>query len=208
MESEEQILEYELIDICIDCDYEEGEETVEWNVCEDDSLEKAASDIEYDADGVPMGNTREERLVRREILHKFIQQWREQHKENPWVFNEQLDEYIKINQVFLLESVLHSAIRYPSTRAVMKMEEVINKAKIIGEVRAKEGNSNQKPFEKMIIMRYDSDELGSVKMTVGVRNRTHEKVEYSITVPEEGIPFFDESLNNQKKQAKKKKHHK
>ena len=37
-------------------------------------------------------------------------------------------------------------------------------------------NGNQKPFEKMIIMKYDCVGIGVVKMTVGVRRRTHEKV--------------------------------
>ena len=37
-------------------------------------------------------------------------------------------------------------------------------------------NGNQKPFEKMIIMKYDCVGIGLIKMTVGVRRRTHEKV--------------------------------
>ena len=46
------------------------------------------------------------------------------------------------------------------------------------------GNGNQKPFEKMIIMKYDCVGIGVVKMTVGVRRRTHEKVQYCITALE------------------------
>ena len=42
-------------------------------------------------------------------------------------------------------------------------------------------NGNQKPFEKMIIMKYDCVGIGVVKMTVGVRRRTHEKGQYCIT---------------------------
>ena len=45
-------------------------------------------------------------------------------------------------------------------------------------------NENQKPFEKMIIMKYDCVGIGVVKMTVGVRRRTHEKVQYCITALE------------------------
>ncbi len=45
-------------------------------------------------------------------------------------------------------------------------------------------NGNQKPFEKMIIMKYDCVGIGVVKMTVGVRRRTHEKVQYCITALE------------------------
>ena len=42
-------------------------------------------------------------------------------------------------------------------------------------------NGNQKGFEKMIIMKYDCVGIGMVKVTVGVKRRTHEKVQYCIT---------------------------
>ena len=45
-------------------------------------------------------------------------------------------------------------------------------------------SAHQKPFEKMIIMKYDCVGIGVVKMTVGVRRRTHEKVQYCITALE------------------------
>jgi hypothetical protein len=50
-------------------------------------------------------------------------------------------------------------------------------------VRTK-ANVNQKPFEKMIVMHYECVGIGTVKMTVGVRRRTHEKVQYCITAME------------------------
>lgn len=51
-------------------------------------------------------------------------------------------------------------------------------------LRKSKENGNQKPFEKMIIMKYDCVGIGVVKMTVGVRRRTHEKVQYCITALE------------------------
>ena len=42
-------------------------------------------------------------------------------------------------------------------------------------------NGNQKPFEKMMLMKYDCVGIGVIKMTVGVKRRTHEKVQYCIT---------------------------
>ena len=45
-------------------------------------------------------------------------------------------------------------------------------------------NGNQKPLEKNIVMAYDCPGIGKVKMTVGVRRRTHEKVQYCITAME------------------------
>ena len=53
-------------------------------------------------------------------------------------------------------------------------------ATVVSTVRSK-NNANQKPFEKIIIMMYDCVGIGVIKMTVGVRRRTHEKVQYCIT---------------------------
>ena len=36
-------------------------------------------------------------------------------------------------------------------------------------------------FARMMIMEYDVAFIGKVKMTVGIRRRTHEKVQYCIT---------------------------
>ena len=41
-----------------------------------------------------------------------------------------------------------------------------------------------KEFDKMLIMHYLCPGIGTVKMTVGVKRRTHEKVQYCITALE------------------------
>lgn len=38
-------------------------------------------------------------------------------------------------------------------------------------------------LERMMIMEYDVPFIGRVKMTVGIRRRTHEKVQYCIFRP-------------------------
>ncbi len=48
-------------------------------------------------------------------------------------------------------------------------------------VRERIIHKNQKPFESILIMVYDLAYIGKVKMTVGVRRRTKEKVQYCIT---------------------------
>lgn len=205
MESEKEMFEYELIDICMDSEYEEADENNRWSACEETADEKTASDIVYDADGIPIGDSQEERQVRRNKIHEFIQQWREQHLDNPCVFNENLKEFIRINQTFLIESVSHAVGNYKSTKAVLRMEEIMTKAEYIGVSQKKEGDSNQKSFEKMIVMIYKSEELGNVKMTVGVKNRTHEKIEYSITVPTPHTPFLDNDMRLKGCSKKRKK---
>ena len=41
--------------------------------------------------------------------------------------------------------------------------------------------SIKKPFERIMIMEYELTGIGKIKMTVGVRRRTLEKVQYCIT---------------------------
>ena len=155
-----------------------------------------------------MGNSQEEKHIRRNIIHEFIQQWRANHKDTPFVFNENLNENIKINQLFLIESVSHAIGTYKSTKAALRFEEVMSKAQKIGLTKVKEGNSNQKPFQQMLVMRYTSEDLGDVKMTVGIRKVTKEKVQYSITVPNEGTPFIDETMRiSEKSKGQKRKKH-
>lgn len=193
---------YELIDITFENPYPQMEEEGNFFVREEDTLqyeEKTAITFEYDADGIPMGGSQEEKLIRREKIHQFLQTWRALHADSPRVFNIDLQEYIKISQVFLLESVAHSAVQYKSTKAVLMMEEVMKNARKITTTNVKEGNKNQKPFVKMMIMQYNSPELGKVKMTVGIRKRTLENVQYSITVPSPTSPFIDEALLSDKK---------
>lgn len=200
--------EYELIDITFGLPYSYVSENECSYVCEDDITNQESQVvpiIEYDADRIPMGNSPKEIQERRTIIHDYIQAWRAEHADDPRVFNDDLNEYIKVTQVFLLESVSHAAIRYNSTKAVLQMGKIMAKASKVGTTNKKEGNSNQKAFEKMIVMRYQSEELGNVKMTVGVRNRTHEKVEYSITVPSPGEPFISDKMKKGSKKTKRKK---
>ena len=56
---------------------------------------------------------------------------------------------------------------------------IIPKGKSSEEI--KQGNKNQEPFERMMIMEYELIGIGKVKMTVGIRRRTKEKVQYCIT---------------------------
>lgn len=209
MLEQEEKYEYELISISFEQSYEQPEEYVVWRVSEDaPSQNDAHTEIEYDADGIPMGNSQEEKHIRRNIIHEFIQQWRANHKDTPFVFNENINENIKINQLFLIESVSHAIGTYKSTKAALRFEEVMSKAQKIGLTKVKEGNSNQKPFQQMLVMRYTSEDLGDVKMTVGIRKVTKEKVQYSITVPNEGTPFIDETMriSEKSKGPKRKKH--
>lgn len=177
---EESIYEYELLNVIFEIPYELLEDDGTSCMVGEETPTVGASSIEYDADGIPMGTTHEDVVIRRQIIHEFIQKWRAEHVEDTRIFNEDLKDYVKINQLFLLESVAHAAGHYLSTKAVLRMEEIIRKAKLIGLSKKKEGDKNQKPFQHMAVMLYKCTELGNVKMVVGIRLRTLEKVQYSV----------------------------
>ena len=95
-------------------------------------------------------------------------------------FNLSLNEDINIRFVSITETCTHASRTYLSTLAVLQLDAILTNAKVVSTVGSK-NNGNQKPFEKMIIMKYDCVGIGVIKMTVGVRRRTHEKVQYCIT---------------------------
>lgn len=199
--------EYELVNIIFEQPYELSEDDITGYVAENATTPSKDEEItiEYDADGLPMGRSKEEIEIRRQIVYDYIQRWRTENKDNPHIYNDNLKEYIKITQIFMIESVAHSVGNYKSTKAILHFEEIMAKAHKVGLTRTKEGNRNQKPFTKMMVMRYKMDDLGDIKMTVGIRARTNEKVEYSITVPDKEKPFIDKNLRIHSKSKKRKK---
>jgi hypothetical protein len=131
---------------------------------------------------VPTGDSSEDVETRRQIISKYYHDWK---LRNPSLrrFNLSLNEYINIRFVSITETCTHASRSYLSTLAVLQLDAILTNARIVSTVKSKE-NGNQKPFEKMIIMKYDCVGIGVVKMTVGVRRRTHEKVQYCITALE------------------------
>ena len=204
----EEVLEYELLDIEWLMNYDFGLEPT-LKMVRDETLivqnseEESKDEIIYDEDGIPMGQSAQETAQRRQIVKDFIQQWRANHPD-PRIWNEELKDYIKINQVFLIEAVGHSANRYASTKAIFQMETIMAEAKMEARTKVKEGDKNQKPFQYMLVLSYQIKGIGRAKLTVGVRLRTHEKVAYDITAPSENVPFVDPVLEIRPKGKKKK----
>ena len=206
----EEILEYELLDIEWDFNYEFDQEPSVRMVCDssgDQSSEKENQpQIVYDENGIPMGTSYEDERIRKELIYSFIKKWKDEHEDST-IFNTNLSEFVKINQVFLIEATAHASKSYLSTKAVFQFEEAIRNAVKIGVSKPKPDNKNQKPFQDMLIMKYHSENLGTVKLTIGIRFKSHEKVQYGISVPPIGQPLIDPSLCR-KKEGKKKAPHK
>ena len=83
--------------------------------------------------------------------------------------------------VSIVETSEHAAKSYLSTLAVLQLDAILTGARKVSLKKPKPGNKNQQPFERIMIMEYDLVGIGTVKMTVGVRRRTQEKVQYCIT---------------------------
>lgn len=130
-------------------------------------------------DEIPQGNSLEDIDIRRKLISRFYYEWKENNPSQKR-YNLSLREYINIRFVSITETCTHAAKTYHSTLAVLQLDAILTNAKRIATVRAK-SNGNQKTFEKMIIMQYECVGIGLVKMTVGVRRRSHEKVQYCIT---------------------------
>lgn len=193
-------LEYELVEISF----------IQESLCstlliQDDSG-NPLSKVECDENGIPKGTSYEDERIRKELIYSFIKKWKDEHEECT-IFNLDLSEFVKINQVFLIEATAHASKSYLSTKAVFHFEEAIRNAVKIGISKPKADNKNQKPFQDMLIMKYQTEELGTVKVTIGVRFKSHEKVQYGISVPPIGQPLIDPSLYK-KKEGKKKAPHK
>lgn len=191
MESEEQILEYEFIDISIDCGYEQGKETIEWNACEEVSGKKPESGIIYDADGIPMGASIEEIRIRETIIADFLSKWRKINADGK-IYNDILQEYIYVRAISLVEAKEHSSKSYNSTRALMILDEVLKNASPVKRVPKKSEDKNQKEFSYFLVMIYKHNEIGSIKLTVGVK-KNQNKIQYGISALKPDEPLVDYS---------------
>ena len=129
---------------------------------------------------IPEGNTLDEIKERERIIREFYREWKEK---NPLQrkYNLALKEYINIRMVSIVETSEHAAKSYLSTLAVLQLDAILVGAKKVSIKKVKPNNKNQQPFERMMIMEYELVGIGTVKMTVGVRRRTQEKVQYCIT---------------------------
>lgn len=129
---------------------------------------------------IPTGNSREDIQQRELIIRDFYREWKEKNPSQK-KYNLSLKEYINIRMVSIVETSEHAAKNYLSTLAVLQLDAILVGARKVSIQNVKPNNKNQKPFEKIIIMEYDLVGIGTIKMTVGVRRRTREKVQYCIT---------------------------
>ena len=129
---------------------------------------------------IPKGNSKEDIKERERIIRDFYRDWKEKNPSQR-KYNLSLKEYINIRMVSIVETSEHAAKSYLSTLAVLQLDAILVGAKKVSIKKTKQGNKNQEPFERIMIMEYELVEIGKVKMTVGIKRRSHEKVQYCIT---------------------------
>lgn len=198
--------EYELIDFTWSLDYDFGEDEVGMTVRDDEgNEEKDAAHIVLDENGIPKGKSMEEIRIRQEIIQHFWTNWRNTHSDQK-ILNENLHEPILLRSISLIESKEHSAKSYNSTLAILQMEEILAKALPVGRTPVKQGNSNQTEFVCMLVMVYRRKDLGTIKITLGVRHRNkegkQEKVQYGMTALEPDQTLMPPKTKNKNKKKK------
>lgn len=153
----------------------------------DNSSELLNETIIFKGYTIPIGSTKEEIKKRKEIIFDYYAEWK---KNNPlkYVYNDSIKANINIRQESVIEAAEHASKRLLSTLAVLRLDEVLSEAKLVGENKPKPGNKNQSKLTKMLLMEYDCNGIGTVKLTVGVRLRSKEKIQYGITAKEKNTP--------------------
>ena len=129
---------------------------------------------------IPTGSEKEDIERRKHIILDFYRKWKQ---ENPTQrrFNVSLKDYVNIRNVSITETSFRASKTYLSTLAVLQLDAILATARKTKVVNAKPNNKNQKPFNKMILMECDLPGIGAVKLIVGIKRKSFEKIQYCIT---------------------------
>ena len=99
---------------------------------------------------IPRGDTKEDIKTRKQIIGDFYATWNAEHPEKR-VWNQSLNDYIYIKFHSLNETRGHASGTYESTKAVLSLTELLEKAVITKEKPKKQQDNNQKIFSKIVI---------------------------------------------------------
>ena len=179
----EVALEYNLVEIDFNWEwnYIPSDDIVSHFVADDSTIEAFAKtpEIEYDESNIPKGNSKEEIKMREKIIKDFYAQWIASNPAKK-VWNECLHADIYVKFVSINETFAKAARTYKSTCAVFLLSDILKTAVLVKKLDPK-ANKNQRPYEKMLLMRA----FDNVKLIVGLQRSSQEHVQYSITVPEQ-----------------------
>lgn len=173
-------MEYELLDISFELQFD-LEADASLSIVKDPSgeVDNNQAKFEVDENGIPKGQSMQEIKIRQKLIFDFYERWKEEHPEKS-VFNKSLNADILIRKESVVEAAEHSAKKYGSTIAVMHLDELLSEAILVGKDKTKPGNKNQEKLQSMLLMEYNMEGIGRIKLTVGERRRTLDKIQYGI----------------------------
>jgi len=142
--------------------------------------------MDLSKEGLPTGDTKEDKKQRKRFIKDFYRYWETLNPEKR-VFNKSLKDYIHVRYISVDETSGQASHRYISSLAIMFLSEILENAVQKGVPKnSDQTKENQKGFEKMIDMEYHKKGFGTIKLIVGVKRGTKEKVQYCITAMKNG----------------------
>ena len=123
---------------------------------------------------IPRGNSREDIKARRQIIKNFYAGWIAKHPDKK-VWNKSLNAYIHVKFQSINETAGHAALSFESTDAVLHLSEVLAYAVPAGILPRKYNDKNQKPYSKMMLLRWNR-----CRLIVGLQKSTSEYVQYYV----------------------------
>lgn len=123
---------------------------------------------------IPTGKNIEDITKRRRIIKRYYSQWI---KDNPQrkIWNKDLQAFIHVKGQSLNETSRHAALSPQSTKAVLRLSEIIQSAVFVEDTLPK-SNRNQHIFDKVLILMTPD----GIKITVGAQRATGDLIQYSI----------------------------
>jgi len=139
-----------------------------------------------DAKKIATDDSKEAKKQRKQFIEDFYRLW-ESINPSKKVFNKSLNDFINVRHISVKETAGQASHRYISTLAIMFLSEILENAVQKGAIKnANSTKKNQKGFEKIIAMEYCKEEFGTIKLTVGIKRGTKEKVQYCVTAIKNG----------------------
>lgn len=132
---------------------------------------------------IPSGDCTDDINARKQIILDFYRAWKQ---ENPTQrrYNIWLKDYVNVRNISINETCYRASKTYLSTLAVLQLDAILTTARKTKITNAKPNNKNQKAFNKMMLMECVLPGIGTVKLIVGIKRRSLEKIQYCITAVE------------------------
>lgn len=124
---------------------------------------------------IPTGNTPEDNKTRRNLIKRFYSQWILDHPGRV-VWNRSLKAYIHVKGLSVNEILGHASRSADATKAQFHLSEILSNALFVDQWPPKYGNNNQKPFSKVLFLRYQQ-----FRLLVGLQRTKNEYVLYYIS---------------------------